>query len=242
MIEFHKLKTTPIKEVIFTISFEENVDSICLDDFKEIHEIKNRFSIQSRQYQAKIQETEELNPTSEVYHDGYMLKTDNLEHKVLQIRQGSFSFHKVDEYERFDTLLAEFEKYWKILVKCSSKSLSVNNISVRYLNFIEKEVGKTNKEIVNVFTHHPFTTSAIEFCNLRFNYEDINNEININIVATNGESNNIKNIILDIIVNKSISKSDDNSKLFEHMLGLRQIKNDIFFKCITDETFNKYAK
>ncbi len=135
-----KLTRTPIKEIIFKISFNETIDVDSLTKFKDLSHISEKFPLISKGFHTDIRENEDKLEAT-VSNDGYILKTEEGENKILRIQRGSFAFHKVKEYEKFDSLLQELRNYWTDFEECIGEQLSINLVTVRYLNFIEKHQG-----------------------------------------------------------------------------------------------------
>jgi len=237
MESFIPLKNTPIKEIIFSISFIENVNIDCLNRFIQLPQVKEKFTSVSQSYHTNIQNLDKI-PEASISSDGYILKTDQNNNQIIQARKGSFSFHKVKEYESFDTLLGEFKDFWLCLKSCTG-DLSVSNISVRYLNFIEKEVNEKIDELVTVYSKHPFSIDVNAFIHLRFNYPQ-NAAVLVNLVSAKGNESSKDGIILDINLNRELSSEKNDETIFNLIYDFRNIKNEIFFMSITEKTKEKF--
>jgi len=169
-----------------------------------------------------------------------ILKTSNDQNRILQVRRGSFAFHKVKEYEKFDILLQELKNYWKDFGECADQQLSINMVTVRYLNFIEKDTTETNSDLVTIFTRHPAFSDEINgFVHLKFKYPK-NDSISINIVTADAKDNANEGVILDIFLNRKINDETDVATVFQYISELRAIKNTLFFKCVTKKMTKKY--
>lgn len=238
MAKFIKLKHTPIKEMIYTISFKENVDVDKLNKFKSLNEISSIFPISATGFNASVQTVNQQAPNAKVLPDGFILRSGNPHTKLLQARRGSFSFHKVNGYESFEILNKELESYWNLLIQCCGK-LTVNMLTVRYLNFIELGQDDNINELITITTKHPFGEKSNSFTSFRFNY-DKNPAITATVVATIGKNDTKDGIILDILLNKTV-RSNENEKFdFANFIDMREAKNEIFFKCITEKTLNRF--
>lgn len=238
MASFIKLKNTPIKEIIFTISFIETITEEKLGEFKDSIVTSTKFTDTNKGFNTHVVATKGVEPTANISFDGYILRCAESS-KVIQARRGSFAFHKVKEYESFDNLTTEFKKYWNSFVKCCG-SLTVHNISVRYLNFIVKNIDETSNSLVTIKTTYPFAGKMEDvFTQCRFNYEK-KPDIKANVIVADGKEQNNDGVILDIILSKKLQNEQDDIKIFGKLNDMRDVKNDIFFQSITEETIKKY--
>lgn len=238
MAKIIQLKKTPIKEIILTISFTENADLNSLEKFLNLTEIQKTFTLRQTGFHTKV-EAKNTNekPIANIQNDGYVLRSTEPLNRIIQARRGSFSLHKVKGYESFDVLYSELIEYWNALLKCTG-DLTINDISVRYLNFIEKENTEEIQDLVKIHTIHPFGNDIDNnFSQLKFEYQK-NSEIIVNLVTARGMDNYKEGIIFDIILNRRIKPDEKNAlSLFKEM---RDVKNDLFFETITEQTINKY--
>lgn len=235
MTDFIKLSTTPIMEIIFTISFNENVPIDKLDEFKAIPQILNKFTIVD-----KGADTSKEGKYTEII-DGYVLKCPTPESRIIQAKRGSFSYHKVNGYEGFELLLNELHEYWSCFTKITGE-LTINNLSVRYLNLIEKEPHEKNSDILTIYTNHPFgaqVTSSFHQINLKY---ETPSDIVANIITADGDVVMGAGIILDISLDKKITEKQDIDTIFQVFYDMRTTKNEIFFNSITDNTVKKYTQ
>ena len=203
MASFIKLKNPPIREIVFSISFYETVAVSRLECFKELPEISNTFKVADKGFNTEVIAKINEQPTSNTTLDGYVLRSSNALSKIIQARRGSFALHKVNGYEEFEILIKEFFEFWDLLIKCTGK-LTVNNISVRYLNFIEKKPTEKISDLITITTTHPYG-EAIDnnFTQYKFKY-DKKPEIESTIIIAKGKNGDTDGIVLDIILNKKI--------------------------------------
>ena len=239
MASFIKLKNTPIKEIIFTISFKENIELEKLEIFKKAPKIAENFPLVNKGFNTQIEAKLNQVPTSNVSTDGYIFRSKSAEPYLIQARRGSFSFHKVNGYESFESLINELKTYWDILIQ-SCGQLTIVNLSVRYLNFIEKNTEENINDLITINTVHPFGKKIdTNFTQHKFIY-DKNPEIIVNVITAIGKNGDKDGVILDVILNKKIEIKKDEVFDFNTYTDLRTAKNDIFFKSITEKTINKY--
>jgi len=232
------IAANPIKEIIFGISFAENITIDYLNKFVSLNEVKKVFPIVKQGYNAKFKtENGDKPPVTDVQKAGYILKCDEPCNRILQAKIGLFAFHKTKEYETFESLISELDVYWDLFQKCTG-NLTVTNVSLRYLNFISVGNNERNADYIQINASSPFKENSHNFIQLKFKAEQ-SEDTEVMIVVTNGTDSTKEGIILDIILNRKIVNSNFThiSKAFE---GMREIKNDIFQKAITEKTKQKY--
>jgi len=241
MTQFPTLKSTPIKEIIFTISYSESIPMDTLRKFGEKNEIAKKFTFIGDGFTAKFTLDNQQNEgKASILKDGLILRCTE-ENKIIQAREGSFSLHKVNDYESFDTLLPEFLRYWETFLTCiESNHLTVNNISLRYLNFIELLEGEKFHDISNIIVVNPFVDDLDKYLvRMQFVDDDYKN-VNIGLVTAPIKRELTDGLMLDTILNQSISIDVNNDLLKEYFVVMRVIKNDIFFKTITTNAIKRY--
>ncbi len=238
MTHNENIVTNPIKEIIFGISFTENISLDCLNKFISIEKIKAVFPIVKQGYNANLKaKTDGTPPVPDVQKAGYILKCDDPCNRILQAKIGLFAFHKTKEYEAFERLISELDDYWELFQTCTG-NLTVTNVSLRYLNFIEIGKSESIADYVQVNTSSPFRNNSHNFIQLKFKAEQ-DEKTEATVVVTNGADGAKEGVILDIILNRTVENNNftNISSAFE---GMRAIKNDIFQKAITEKTKLKY--
>ncbi len=240
MTTFEKLKTTPIKEIIYTIAYNQIVDEKCFEKFINTDFVKETFKATTTSAAETITiESKNNSGQTKVFRqqDGLIIR--NLS-KIIQVRKGSFSYHKVNEYESYDNLLDELIKYWDLFDDSTIDNLTINNISIRYINFIEQRETEKVTDLITFYSKNNFNIKADRFQNqLSFKYPNF--DVNVNVVTAKVSNENKNGILLDISLNKKILQPYDRKQLLVDYKNFRNIKNDIFFKSITDLTKKKYS-
>ncbi|HUH73626.1 MAG TPA: TIGR04255 family protein [Chitinophagales bacterium] len=232
------MSSNPIKEIIFSISFAENIKLDCLQNFVEIDEIKKAFPVIRPGYNANLKATSDgTPPVTNVQKSGYVLKCDEPYNRILQAKVGLLAFHKTKEYKSYVELILELNSYWEKFQICTGQ-LIVTNVSLRYLNFIDIDKDEQIKDFVNIWTESPFTEVKQSFTSIK--YTLVNDpKTEATIAVTKGKDNKKEGIILDINLNRRIE-----GKYYENISDafgdMRELKNSIFQECITEKTKNKY--
>lgn len=228
----NKLKN-PIKEIVLSVSFEQNIDIAQLESISNNKQLLSDFSTCKPGFDAKVSLGEE--PSSEFSHTGYIFKSDKMEYSsILNIKRGKISYHILNEYLSYDVILDILDKYWNILQN-EVGGLNITNVSARYINQINVSKTETFNDFVNVEIKSPFKNIKGKFINfkLEFPYKDL---IKTNVIIANSSENNL---ILDIIVDK-ICKKELVKNISDILIELRPIKNEIFDTIITQATKNKF--
>src|SRR5690606_32794726 len=110
-----------------------------------------------------------------VQTDGFLLRSNTEQNRILQVRIGGlFTFHKTMEYENFDVLVNELDCYWEKFQDAYGNLLTITNVSLRYLNFVEVKENENSEEYVRVKASSPFggitnTLTQIQFTPIKDN-------------------------------------------------------------------------
>lgn len=229
---YPRLENTPIKEIIFSISYEEIVDKDCFDNFVNLEFIKNKFKDIKPSVTNSIEITNEGLKHS---HDnsGFHLKNNN---EVLQMRKGSVSYHFLNNYCEFDLILDSLMKYWTTFDEVTKDVLTVSEISVRYINVLEIDENNPASHLVQLYPKQTDDRKILNFQNLvNFSYLKYPDH-NINVVSTKPKD---ELVLLDIGVSYKFKEKDNLKEKFK---PLQEIKNKAFFDSITAKALIKYMK
>ncbi len=233
-MKYPHLGRTPIKETIFSVSYEEIVDANCFEKFLQLDLIKKRFNDikPSIDQQFKIQNGGLEFSSNE---NGFHLKSNN---EVIQIRKGSFSLHYLNGYIKFNELLSLLSEYWGQFDKVTSDHLTVTNFSVRYINVIETDHENQPNNLVQLYPKQAIDRNVLNFQNsIQFTYNESPN-FPVNAVST---KLNEQGVLLDITVNgQNIEKDRTETDLKNLFQPLQEIKNKAFFDSITARALIKY--
>ena len=234
-MQFPTLENTPIKEIIFSISYEEIVDKYCFDKFVNLKFIKDKFN------EIKPSETNSIEITPEgVKHSkdntGFHLKNEN---EVLQMRMGSISYHYLNTYCEFETILSCLLKYWKFFDGVTKDTLTISEISVRYINVIEIDEDNRASHLVQLYPKQSDDRKILNFQNLvSFSYLKHPDHL-VNVVSTKPKDDLV---LLDISVSYKYKDFKTEKDIAENFKPLQQIKNKAFFDSITAKALLKYMK
>lgn len=229
---YPSLKNAPVKETVFSISYENIVDNECYDKFSKLDKIKSRFSEIKKAADHKFQLSNgEVSLSSDSI--GFDLKNKN---EVLRIRQGQFSYHYLDTYEPFENIMKLFSDLWIEFDNVTKDDLKFGNCSVRYINLIESEKTEKPSRLVQLYPKYSSDRDIKGFQNsVRFSYND-SKDSEVNVVTSKLKNDNI---LIDITVS-TLQNISNSSTIVDVLLPLQEIKNKAFFDSITARTLLKY--
>ena len=225
-MKYPTLKNTPIKETVFSISYDAGFEK-----FVELKEIQERFPVRNTSMSLKIS----AGKTPEIFHqkNGYHLKNEN---EVVHLRKGSLSYHYLNKYNDFETMVSGALKFWNIFIKIIDIKLTINSVSVRYINEIDIDDENQESRIVQIYPKHS-SDREIEnfqhFVSFRYNNQK---DCLVNIASTKPAQDKV---LLDITVQNERKKDTENT-IEELFNPLRDIKNRAFFDSITAQALVRY--
>ena len=233
-MEYPHLGKTPIKETIFSVSYEEIVDAHCFDRFLELEIIKSKFKDVQPTIDQQLEFKEKGLRISST-ENGFHLRSNN---ELIQVKKGSFSLHYLNGYKEFGTLLDELILFWEEFDKVTEDDLTITDFSVRYINVIETDDKNQPSHLVQLYPKQAGEREIVNFQNsIQFTYKE---DPNYPVSAVSTKLNNT-GVLLDITVkgkNKNVqSQKQDLKVLFQ---PLREIKNKAFFDSITARALIKY--
>nr|WP_321414905.1 TIGR04255 family protein [uncultured Allomuricauda sp.] len=236
-MKYPDLVTTPIKETIFSVSYQEIIDKKCFEEFINLDTIKSDFN----DIRPSINQNVELKKDGKIsiseISDGFHLKSDN---EILQLKKGLFSLHYINGYRKFDSLLEAFIKYWGTFDKITQDDLTITDFSVRYINVIETDSENQPTHLVQLYPRKSSDRDVSNFQNsIEFRYKE-NSDYLVNAVSTKYKD---IGVILDISVKGTKDKVDSqNFDLIKAFKPLQEIKNKAFFDSITARALLKYIQ
>jgi len=233
-MKYPELKNTPIKEIIFSISYNEIVDKDCFDKFINLEFVKNNF----KEISPSVTNEFQISKTGVKIlknNSGFHLKNKN---NVLQMRKGSLSFHHLNKYCDYNEILDNLMNYWMAFDKITKDNLTVTNISVRYINVLETDENNTASELIQLYPRQSINRKILNFQNsVNFSYIKYP-EYLINAVSTKPKNDLV---LLDISVNHKMQNTNHKEiNLKDSFKPLRKIKNKVFFDSITAKALLKY--
>jgi uncharacterized protein (TIGR04255 family) len=170
---------------------------------------------------------------------GLFLKAPD-QKQIAQFRVDGFAFSRLQPYTRWQEVVKEASRLWQVYTADCSP-IAVTRIAVRYINRMEIPYGQF--ELSDYLTAPPAVPPDLAFPSVMTGYSHrilITNQergLNATIIQASEPVNELDKsiLILDIDAYKSGEFNIDGS-LFSILEELRNMKNDIFFKSITEKT------
>jgi len=234
------LKNAPIVEALLDIQVQlpKGTDLKALytlfDKVKDEYPLaKKRFTF-SGTIKFKAQEEQAKSSVSNTQVDGYLFYSEN-KTKIFQARLNGFTFNKHKPYQNWNALKKEAKQLWS-LYKKTAEPITINRIALRYINKIPLRMPFKPS---NYFKTLPYLAKGLDYDmnNLFSQISIMNNKINAraNIteaIETLGDDNAL--FLFDIDVYQEGDFND--AEMWKNFENLREFKNEIFFKSISDST------
>lgn len=244
MAEVRHLNNAPITEAI--IDFRVKLPSeFKVEAFLELKKtIGDRFpKVQERRFFSGLLRFNkgEPQPPSDEYHgvQGYYFRPE-ADKKVAQFRIDGFTFSLLKPYTHWEEMFAEARELWEMYCGIAQPE-AVTRLAVRYVNHIN--IPLPIDDLSDYFTAPPKIPDDIQgiisgFLSKVVVY-DQEMDVATNIVQALEKS--IKpdkhiTVVLDIDSFKTGDFKISNGEMWDIFANLHNIKNQIFFNSITDET------
>ncbi len=170
--------------------------------------------------------------------DGYAFITSD-GRQVVQYRLDGFTFSRLRPYSRWEDVYAEVRRLWDIY-RTATNPLLVTRLAVRYINAIE--IPSKTFETDDYFTAAPKIPEGLPqglqhfLTRLVIPFPD-RGAVAIVIQTPSVKQDPVNTaILLDIDVFEEVSLSPEDARIYEILSVLREIKNEVFFKSITERT------
>ena len=243
MAKQRHLKNAPITEAI--IDFRTNLPPTF--EIKKLLILKEKLSdnfpkIQEHRFIKSGFQIKEGKPIAALSEDhgirGYFLRPED-EKKVVQFRIDGFTFSQLKPYSYWKEFVSEAKELWKLYVD-KTQPESVTRIAVRYINHMDLPLPIT--DFSKYLTAPPNVPKELPGSISRFLSKVVihNSEIGISANITQALEKsarpNYVTIILDIDAYKQGEFDSNNGDIWPIFEELYEIKNQIFFNSITEET------
>jgi len=244
MAQQRHLKNAPITEALIDIRVKLP-DEFEISQFEPIKkEIENQYPIFEEQRSFKHSHAfKEGKPKNFSFEDmgvqGFFFKTaDKI--KIAQFRLDGFTFNHLKPYSDWETIFEEARRLWTLYKEITSLEL-ITRLAVRYINHLKLPLPIDN--FADFFTAPPTVPEGLPQSLIKFQSRNViiepENQIIANITQASDEkgsdSQNL-NVILDIDTLKNVNYRAENKQMWDIFENLRKMKNDIFFKSLTEKT------
>ena len=210
--------------------------------FEEFHDlVRDRFPDKQKKmaFEAKFQivESKLTSDSAPAKPLGYLFRS-NKENKIVQARRDGFTFNKLKPYENWEAFKKEASELWNKYYE-KYKPDKINRVALRYINKIEIPLPMKD------FNDYILTVPAIpdglpqSLSSYLLRIEIPNPEINATAIITQTFDQPMPNklpFIFDIDVFIQTNFTDNNAEIWNMFEKLRDFKNDIFSKNITEKT------
>ena len=168
-----------------------------------------------------------------------IIKTED-KTQVAQLRLDGFTFSRLEPYIDWPHFSSQASELWKEYFACV-KPDEITRIAVRFIN--QMKIPPTSFSNLNKFLSvAPSVPGDIQakpdnlLSKLTMNFPDKNIQANIiQAIKVNSKSETDKIILdIDVFQNESFEVCEDI--ITSTLTNLKEIKNDVFFKSITEET------
>jgi uncharacterized protein (TIGR04255 family) len=227
---FPNLKNAPIAEAVIQITFDKTDVDVLSHHNEFFLWAEKEFPLKEPQYDIGQSE----NPNLESYSF-----TNIHKNKILNISRNSFSLHYVEYYRDWIEFKDDAETYWGVFTN-SFKPSQNYEISLRYINIFELSTPLRMEDYFKLGSvgDDDFGYPVHNFLN-RYKIFEKESKSFGEIILGKDQSFKHKSkvrIILDIDVSTRYLDSD----IWVKFEKLRQLKNDIFFKIVTDKLIQEY--
>lgn len=230
----------PITEAVIDLRVQlpKDFEGSQLESFESC--LQGRYPDKKKQwfFQGGIQVSEEQQKVLETTQGmrGYIFRSEE-EQKVIQARIDGLTFSKLKPYDRWETFIAEGQKFWEDYCKISTPERVVR-LAIRYINRIDipfpfsdfNEYILTNPQIA------PGLPQGISNLFMRFEFpsEEINSTaIVTQTIAAKPVIPGTLPFIFDIDVVNLCELRPNDTDIWDIFEKLHNFKNKIFFNSIT---------
>lgn len=238
----------PVTEAVFEVKFGKSLPKEIVE--KIAQKLKTNFphkqpinDIQlSFEQKSNVVDNININTTNQ----GYWLASEDQLDKVM-ISNVSFAFARLAPYNGWEALYEKFVEQWK-RCKRDIGTISISRLGLRFINRIDipfnQEIKIDLDEYLNFapktpqISEHPITDYVIRVTQM------VNDKWRVNISSHAIPSPLINNIslLLDIDLYTVVGSPLGDEVLFELLSSGRELKNNIFEKCITPKSRELFSK
>ena len=244
-----KLKNPPIIEAILDIecdlppnlkiaTLESRIKKALGKSYPKLRPIV----FQQHQFEAKLNEPPKHSVTGGI--QGLQFLHDN-ENQVVQFRVQGFSFNRLEPYTSLDDYLPQIKKAWLAYVELAGP-LEVRLIRLRYINRILLDLVDGRVNLDKYFQNGPKLADEekqtfLGFLN-QYSALDIETGFLVNSVLTAQmvEDDKLPIIFDNSAVIQENRSPDDWTWIHSKILELRQLKNKVFTRTLTETCLNQY--
>jgi uncharacterized protein (TIGR04255 family) len=243
IVAVETFKNAPITEALIDIRAELDT-SIQLSNLETLQKdvanqypktkLRQRFegSIEFKSQTPPLAQTKSLGP------DGYLLWSED-EKQVVQYRLDGFTFSRLRPYRDWDTMSSQARQLWDLYVS-RIKPVRATRIALRYINLIE--IPTKSFILEDYFNSTPKIPEGLpqtleEFLSrIVISISEFDARAVVTFTTQPSKNPTVSAILFDIDVFRHVQLAPESPAIWDILSGLRGIKNDIFFKYVTEKT------
>lgn len=241
------LKNAPITEAVIELQFGED-SKVSLDVIEKVlKNLKPDFPLQNEKRNSIIRANiKESGAETEVYDEGvvgYVARSKDGK-KVITLLKDRFAFSQLAPYSRWEVLESDALLVWNVFVEIAEVNF-IGRVGLRFINRIELEL--PFEDFSDFLVSAPIVPEGLPqgFMNFEQRVVIPNPEIRaIAIVNQSMESfraeSKVVSVVLDIDVGKRIESELEIEELQKILSTLRDYKNEVFFRNITEKVVEMY--
>lgn len=241
------LENSPIILAILQIRYKL-IDSSNFD-LNELSRINHLLSstypqnVKKHTRQVTIKDQNRAKPTA-TFHEGHLesiMYISDDKQKNFEITTSKITYSQSSKYEGWEKFVVDVQNTWSIIYeKLLKDKIILTGLSIRNVNKIElteKEINPVDYFNTVIYAKEGVIPDNVNVFSLRYvipmNDQNIHSNVSLSVEPSDGE---ILPFVFDIDVLYN-NETDYNTDLIWTMFNkIRDIKNDIFYKTLTDKT------
>jgi uncharacterized protein (TIGR04255 family) len=242
------LRNAPITEAILDIQTVYK-EAPSLDSLKLFQEpIKSRYPLEQKRvtgsFEVKFVKGAATVIQSPGLNDGYMFSSDDRK-QIVQARIDGFAFSRLKPYTSWETFLPEAKELWKRYLEVVPDGV-VTRLALRYINRMEIPL---DKEGIGNYSEY-IKTHPVLAPGLPENYTGLFMRLVIPVPKSSATANITQTLepvtslfvplIFDIDVFRQMECPLNNEDIWGCFDELHSLKNEFFFRSITDKAMEQY--
>jgi len=240
-----KLSNPPIIEAILDIDCDMPADFKASENIAAAEKIyRDRYPNLRKRYlhQHEFRMTAEAKPAgsdASVALQSLLFATEDGK-QLVQVRQGGFSFNRLQPYTRLDDYLQEIERAWQLFTD-QFHPIQIQRVKLRYVNRLFLPLAADgNLSLDDYFTVGPRLPgdSSLDFVSFLQQHQVVEHKtghIGKIILASQAVVDGRLPVVFDIEVMRSAPSALDWSGIADTLGALRHLKNRIFFNSLTEK-------
>ncbi len=241
MSTYPHLRKAPIREALIDIQVNPRSD-LETNEMKQFHDLISA-DYPKEQIQTQFHISLSLGQTRKTAHTeepwGFRYESED-GRQVVQARRDGYTFSRLEKYETWANLRSEAVRLWKIYQEIARPD-SVKRVAVRYINSFKIEAPFKKYLQAPPISPPGLSVSIQEFLT-RFVVH--NDALDASAIITQAlkklDMDGINPLILDIDVYKVVALDPDDKQIWSIIDSFHDLKNDLFFNSITDETMETF--